>query len=102
MIGRLLTRRQIAKKESTLNSDCGRIARHIILVDVAMPDGDLNDMRLEFYEALPAMDPLLIDLHGAVPETRHIANAVDTLVALLRSRTTVKSQLSMARSKEDL
>jgi hypothetical protein len=50
----------------------------------ALLDGDLNDTRLDFYEALPVMDPLVINLHGALPEVRHIASAVDTLVGLLR------------------
>jgi hypothetical protein len=31
------------------------------------------------------MDPLVANLHVALPETRHLANAVDTLVALIRS-----------------
>jgi len=51
----------------------------------AFLDGELNDIRLDFYEALPVMDPLVIKLHGALPESRHVASAVDTLVALLRS-----------------
>jgi hypothetical protein len=46
--------------------------------------GDLNDTRLDYYEALPTMDPLIANLRGALPEVRHLANAVHTLVALLR------------------
>jgi hypothetical protein len=51
----------------------------------AFLDGDLNDTRLDFYDALGAMDPLVASLYVALPETRHLANAVDTLVALIRS-----------------
>ena len=51
----------------------------------AFIDGDLNDTRLEFYHALDTMDPLVVNLHAALPETRNLANAVDTLVALIRS-----------------
>jgi hypothetical protein len=51
----------------------------------AFLDGDLNDTRLDFYDALGAMDPLVVNLHAALPETRNLANAVDTLVALIRS-----------------
>jgi len=50
----------------------------------AFLDGDLNDTRLDFYEAIGTMDPLVINLRAALPEARHIASAVDTLVALLR------------------
>jgi hypothetical protein len=50
----------------------------------AFLDGDLNDMRLDYYEALPTMDPLIANLRAALPEMRHLASAVDTLVALLR------------------
>ena len=51
----------------------------------AFLDGDINDTRLDFYNALDTMDPLVANLHVALPETRHLANAVDTLVALIRS-----------------
>jgi hypothetical protein len=51
----------------------------------AFLDGDLNDTRLDFYDALAMMDPLVVNLHAALPETWHLANAVDTLVALIRS-----------------
>ena len=51
----------------------------------AFLDGDLNDTRLDFYDALATMDPLVVNLHAALPETRNLANAVDTLVALIRS-----------------
>jgi hypothetical protein len=47
----------------------------------AFLDGDLNDTRLDFYEAIQTMDPLIVDLRGALPEMRHVANAVDTLIA---------------------
>jgi hypothetical protein len=46
--------------------------------------GDLNDTRLDFYEAIGTMDPVVVNLCAALPEVRHTANAVDTLVALLR------------------
>jgi hypothetical protein len=46
--------------------------------------GDLNDTRLDYYEAILTMDPLIVNLHTALPEVRHIASAVDTIVALLR------------------
>ena len=51
----------------------------------AFLDGDLNDTRLDFYDALNTMDPLVANVHVALPQTRHLANAVDTLVVLLRS-----------------
>jgi hypothetical protein len=51
----------------------------------AFLDGDLNDTRLDFYDGLDTRDPLLVNLYVALPETRHLANAVDTLVALIRS-----------------
>ena len=51
----------------------------------AFLDGDLNDTPLDFYDALETMDPIVANLHVALPETRHLANAVDTLVTLLRS-----------------
>jgi len=51
---------------------------------MAFLDGDLNDTRLDYYEAIGTMDPLVVNLHTALPEVRHIAGAVDTLVALLR------------------
>ena len=51
----------------------------------AFLDGDLNDTRLDFYDALATMDPLVVNLRAALPETRNLANAVDTLVALIRS-----------------
>jgi hypothetical protein len=50
----------------------------------AFLDGNLNDARLDFYEALPTMDPLIVNLHAGLPETRHIADCVDTLIAVLR------------------
>jgi hypothetical protein len=50
----------------------------------AFLDGDLNDTRLDYYEALPTMDALIVNMRGALPEVRHLAHAVDTLVALLR------------------
>ena len=52
---------------------------------VAFLDGDLNDTRLDFYEALSTMDPLIANLHGALPETRPLANAVDTLISIIRA-----------------
>ena len=51
----------------------------------AFLDGDLNDTRLDFYEALSTMDPLIANLHGALPETRPVANAVDTLISIIRA-----------------
>jgi hypothetical protein len=51
----------------------------------AFLDGDLNVTRLDFYEALATMDPVVVNLRAALPETRHLANAIDTLVALIRS-----------------
>jgi hypothetical protein len=47
--------------------------------------GDLNDRRLDHYETMETMDPLTVSLHSAMPENLNLANAVDTLVALLRS-----------------
>ena len=54
-------------------------------IRVGILDGNLNDTRLEFYDALAKMDPLVVSLRAALPETRDLANAVDTLVALIRS-----------------
>ena len=51
----------------------------------AFLDGDPNDTRLDYYEAIGTMDPLVIKLRTALPEARHIASAVDTLIALLRA-----------------
>jgi hypothetical protein len=51
----------------------------------ALLGGDLNDRRLEFYETLQTMDPLVANLCLVLPEARHFANAVDSLVALIRS-----------------
>jgi hypothetical protein len=47
--------------------------------------GDLNDRRLDHYETMQTMDPLTVSLHSAMPENLYLANAVDTLVVLLRS-----------------
>jgi hypothetical protein len=55
----------------------------------AFLDGGLNEMRLDFFEALPTMDALTVNLHAALSETRHIANAVDTLVTLIRAYGTI-------------
>ncbi len=55
----------------------------------AFLDGNLNDMRLDFYEAIQTMDPLVVNLHAALPETRHLADAVDTLVAIIRGYGTI-------------
>jgi hypothetical protein len=51
--------------------------------------GDLNDRRLDHYETMQTMDPLTVSLHSAMPENLHLANAVDTLVALLRSHSAI-------------
>jgi hypothetical protein len=64
---------------------CAARCRVSWAIRVGIPDGDLNDTRLDFYDALATMDPLVVNLHAALPETRNLANAVDTLVALIRS-----------------
>jgi hypothetical protein len=65
----------------------------------AFLDGDLNDTRLEYYEALPTMEPLIVNLRTALPEVRHLASAVDTLVALLRGYGTIdKCDLDLPRN----
>lgn len=46
--------------------------------------GHLTSLRLEFYEAMQRMDPLILDLRGALGETLHTVKAVDSLVALIR------------------
>ncbi len=56
----------------------------------AFLDGSLNETRLDFFEALCTMDSLTVNLHAALPQTRHIANAVDTLIALLRAHGTIE------------
>jgi hypothetical protein len=59
----------------------------------------LNDTRLDYYEALPTMDPLIVNLRAALPEVRHLASAVDTLVALLRSYDVIdKCDLDLPRN----
>jgi hypothetical protein len=65
----------------------------------AFLDGDLSDTRLDYYEALPTMDPLIANLRTALPEVRHLASAVDTLVALLRGYGVIdKCDLDLPRS----
>ena len=55
----------------------------------AFLDGGLTEMRLDFFEALPTMDTITVNLHAALSEMRHTANAVDTLVTLLRAYGTI-------------
>ena len=48
-------------------------------------NGKLSDERLGFYEAIQTMDPLVANLRTAMPETQHVAEAVNTLISLIRS-----------------
>jgi hypothetical protein len=51
----------------------------------ALLAGTLNDERINFYLALQTMDPLIANLHTAIPETLYVVKAIDTLVAVIRS-----------------
>jgi hypothetical protein len=52
----------------------------------ALLDGSgLDDSRISFYETLSTMDPMIASLQGALGEMRHHAEAVDCLLAFLRS-----------------
>ena len=55
----------------------------------ALLSGDLTETRLEFFEALPAMDAVTVSLHAAFPEIEHIAKSVDTIVTLIRAHGTI-------------
>ena len=48
-------------------------------------NGKLSDERLGFYEAILTMDPLVANLRTAIPETQHVAEAVNTLISMIRS-----------------
>ena len=48
-------------------------------------NGKLSDERLDFYEAIQTMDPLVANLRTAMPETQHVAEAVNTLISMIRS-----------------
>jgi hypothetical protein len=41
-------------------------------------------LRLDLYEAMQTMDPLIVNLRGALGEALHTVRAVDSLVALIR------------------
>ena len=51
----------------------------------ALLNGKLNDERLGFYEAIQTMDPLVANLRTAMPEMPHVAEAVNTLISMIRS-----------------
>ena len=48
-------------------------------------NGKLSDERLDFYEAIQTMNPLVANLRTAMPETQHVAEAVNTLISMIRS-----------------
>ena len=48
-------------------------------------NGKLSDERLGFYEAIQTMDPLVANLRTAMPETKHVAEAVSTLITMICS-----------------
>ena len=48
-------------------------------------NGKLSDERLGFYEAIQTMDPLVANLRTAMPEMPHVAEAVNTLISMIRS-----------------
>lgn len=50
----------------------------------AFLEGRLSDQRLDFYEALATMDPAIAGIHGALGESRELAESVDVLVKFLR------------------
>jgi hypothetical protein len=51
----------------------------------ALLGGHLSDMRLEFYETIRSMDPLIANLCPALSEARDLVQAGDVLVAVVRS-----------------
>jgi hypothetical protein len=53
--------------------------------DALLSDGNLDDGRLGFYEALSDMDPMISTLQGALGETRYHAEGVDCLLTFLRA-----------------
>jgi hypothetical protein len=48
--------------------------------------GDITDARMTYYEALSQMDPAMTALRHAIRENSYIAESVDVMLALLRSR----------------
>lgn len=52
----------------------------------ALLDGDLTENRIAYYEALSGMDPAMATLRQALRENSYTAEAVDTVVSMLRSR----------------
>jgi hypothetical protein len=59
----------------------------------------LSERRLVFYEAIETMDPVVADLRNALSETPHVADAVNTLVALIRSHGTLgECDLTMSKN----
>jgi hypothetical protein len=58
----------------------------------ALLDGELTDGRIGYYEALAKMDPAMAALRSGLPENSYIAEGVDCLVALLRSRGALRDE----------
>jgi hypothetical protein len=54
--------------------------------DALLDSGALDDARLGFFETLSRMDPALATLAGALDGRVHLAEAADSLLALLRAR----------------
>src|SRR5208283_237726 len=58
------------------------------LADVLWSDGPLDNARLDRVEALLAMDPIILSLHGILDRPLYQIGAVDILIAFLRAHGT--------------
>jgi hypothetical protein len=54
--------------------------------DALLRGGTLSESRLRYFEVLSAMDPLVASLQRALPESRHTIEAIDSLLAYLRTQ----------------